>query len=545
MAKVQRSELRTLLFRFFPTFLALNLLVIPHGLGQQWEWAVTFSGPGKESATHVVNLDGVRYMAGTYDETFELQGNRLEAKGGSDVFLAELSETGDVLAAWSLSGPGDDRPSAILGLPDGGFVLAGTFWGEIEIDPVRLERPNGEKGIFLARYDGQGVLQWAEAIGGSGLKEPTSLAIYPGEGFLLGGYFEGELYAGETTLTAKGESDLFVLIYALGGALRRGFSAGGEGDTRATALAGLEDGRIFIGGYFNGKAGFGLDTLVAETADRDAFLCSYDAEGSPIWARKAGGVHDDDLISLAIDPDGYLYASGYLVGVMTLDENLSIQSSTGLSDFFLLQYTHDGNPLQARAMGGPEVQQALNLELQEGKPVISGIFQGSMSIDDKTIDAGGGFSSFIAGFEPELALEWISSARTSDDFYLRDMVSTDNKTWLICGDYRGPAQIGDFTLPESDGFDIFLGSVRQTATPVRETEDRGGAFHLFPNPASGEVTLQCGSTDYMVRIYNAEGKEVGQYRSPGQITVDHLSSGMYWLVCMEPGRNHWRRLIVD
>ena len=521
------------------------LLATPADLGgQSWDWLSAQVEPGQEAITHLIE-DGAGVMfGGTYTETIQLAGTTLPNRGDNDILLGEAGPTGDIVAVSSIGGPGDDLPTALRRMADGAFLLAGNYWGSIELLDVTLTVPDDQKALFIAVFESLGAIRWARSVSGSGLKEMSSV-VETAEGDIIAtGFFGGTLTVGPYTLEAEGKNDLFLASFSPEGEVNWATRAGYRSNTRATALATGLAGSLVVGGYYDDTTAIGTDTLVANTRDRDVFIASFDAAGNPQWARKAGGVHDDDLSGLATTSWGDIFATGFFVGVMNLGEGLSIESSTGFSDFFLLKYSAEGQPAAARAYGGPEVQQPTDLRIVDDKIALCGLFQGTMEIDGRTVSAGGGFSSFFALFETDLDLAYLAAASTEEEVFFRAVVPKGVDQWIAGGTYQGSFRAGSLLIGPGQGYDMVLGGLSMTATSTGEPRPDQAGFRIYPNPAGEWLNISCSASQFQVRLYSLNGRLISGYVSPEVIPLQGLGPGTYWIQCMEPERQHWRKLLI-
>jgi hypothetical protein len=93
-------------------------------------------------------------------------------------------------------------------------------------------------------------------------------------------------------LTSSGGDEGVLFNYDETGNLIYAFKIGGSGNDRINAIASDSSGNIYIAGAFSGTADFnpgaGVTNLVAAGGE-DMFFAKYDAAGSLVWARKAGG----------------------------------------------------------------------------------------------------------------------------------------------------------------------------------------------------------------------------------------------------------------
>lgn len=514
---------------------------------QNWQWVESFGGPGDESAqVMAARGGGAVVVGGAYEAGFMLNGVTLPVYGQEDSFIAATGESGDV-QWWAAAGSTlEDRLSGLAVDPLGDVVATGTYWEEAVFGDQVIRTKANLKGIFVVKYDGAGGdLKWVKSIDGSLLKEVTDLATDAAGNIFISGYFQDSLFIDDTVLTAAGDSDLFLLKLNPAGDLQWASRDGLTGNTRAIRLALTPEEEIIIGGYYDDTTRIAGETLTANTFDRDVFLARYDRNGVAQWARKAGGVHDDEFTGLAVASDGDIFATGFFVGRMTLSDDIVIESQTGNADFYLLHYNGAGTPQAARAMGSRErVQQTTDLLLREEEIILSGFYSGSMTIDDQTIDAGGGFGSFLAAFDRQLSLGWIKNLPAEDGLFLNRLCLTENGAITGTGEFRGNVDF-DGTPLRSAQFDLFL--ARLTTMPTsRPVPVADPSLRLFPNPAATVLYLRpptAGSFEY--QLFDAAGRRVLSGADNPVIALQNLPPGMYTLLYRDEERLIRRRVVVQ
>ncbi|NUO03691.1 MAG: hypothetical protein HUU01_24010, partial [Saprospiraceae bacterium] len=323
--------------------------------------ALIAGGTGNDAlnATALATDEAV-YASGTFNAPLTIGSTLLPHAGGNDFLL--LKSASDGTLDWAVSGGSflDEESAGIAAHPQGGVVCAGAFWFTAQFGALQLEAAQNPKAIFLIRYNSLGQAEWGKTIDGGSLKAASDLAVASDGSIYLSGFFQGQLVFGnDTTLTAQGNTDLFLAKFTAAGQLLWALNCGGQDDTRGEALAvDPLSGDVVVTGFYNKEAQFGDQILTANTSDRDVFIARFNAQGQNLWARRAGGVHDDNVSSLAVDAAGHSYLTGSFIGVMNLADGFSIQSLNGIPDFYLLRYAPDGTPLLARSMGGILQEQA-------------------------------------------------------------------------------------------------------------------------------------------------------------------------------------------
>lgn len=424
--------------------------------------------------------------------------------------------------------PLDDELSGLCADSEGNIFAAGAFWFSACFGGALLEAGGNPKGLFLLKISPKGSLLWGQALQGTGIKDLSSLQCDAFGHVWVAGFFGGQLTLGDTTLQATGDTDMFLAKFNAAGQLLWALREGWQRDTRATALVLTAQGEPRVGGYFNGQTRLASQMLNANTFDRDAFIAAYGTDGSPRWAMKAGGVHDDDLTSLATDEQGNLYATGFLVGVMSLGNGISIQSATGNPDFFILQYAPDGTPLRARALGGMQSQLATGIVVGRGYVAVCGYFQGAMQWDGLQLHSGSTFAGFVACFNTQLeGISAQAAVSTGGVFPQHIQLDADGRLW-VAGSFGGQ---GAFPTGSATALGTFDGFLLYTAAPVRthEPELTTASWRVIPNPASDWIEVKGAAQGQIFWIADTAGRCCAGPMSAQRLYVGYLPPGMYYL----------------
>ncbi len=507
-----------------------TILILPFpGSGpaaQTWASFWRSAGPGAETVDRIaVSPDGAVCAAGTFDQDFSPGGDNFPSLGGKDLFFGCMEPSG--AWRWVKSGGSilDDEINGLASDAEGNIILAGTYWFNGAFDGITLSAGSNPKGIFLLKFSPSGEALWGLSANGSALKGVGGVGTDPMGNIWLTGFFEGQLSIGDTLLAAAGQTDLFLAKFDPQGNLLWALREGLQGDTRAQAIAVDEEGMAVIGGYFNSQALIAGISHTANTSDRDVFIAKYNAAGQALWSRKAGGVHDDDITGLALDEQGQIYATGYLVGVMNLGEGISIQSATGNPDFYMLNYAQDGTPKRARAFAGTQSKLATSIASAGGKVFVSGYFQGNMSWDGFSLSSPGAFTGFFAGFNNQFEGVWAQAIPATQGLFPQMVALAPGGRLWAAGSFSGTGQF-PVGVEHSEG--VFDGFIMSTGDPVRVSSSEKPAGPLaFPNPATDLVNIPGIGPGETVTIFDATGRYcMGPFYS-GPIEIGALSPGQY------------------
>jgi PKD repeat protein len=243
-----------------------------------------------------------------------------------------------VIWAKSAGGQGYDFLTSVAVGDTGNIYLTGYFGSDTLIFGADSLINAGWNDIFLAKYDTNGNVLWAQSAGGTGNDRATSVASDTlGNTCLTGCFYNSTLIFGSYTLTNAGQIDIFLAKYNANGNVNWAKSEGGLSDDYAHFNTMDASGNIYMaGGFESPNINFGSNTLtnVGFGTGGDIFLTKYSTSGNVLWAKSAGGTDDDYAGSVALDSSGNIFLTGgfessnFTFGVDTL-------TSAGYYDIFI------------------------------------------------------------------------------------------------------------------------------------------------------------------------------------------------------------------
>ncbi|MCB0597913.1 MAG: T9SS type A sorting domain-containing protein [Lewinellaceae bacterium] len=501
---------------------------------QSWSWVTPVDGSGGESCAVLQALEGGGLVAGgAFTGNLAVQGITIEGMGNDDLYLLRLGAGQELEWALAAGSAQDDETTALAELPDGDIAFAGAFWFGIQLGDTLLSSGSTARSLFVARLSPEGQLRWARSIPGQGLKNITGLVARSDGSLALTGYFEQNLDLDPFLLdSGRDDGSTFAFVAALNGdgTTLWAQQAGHSNDTRANAIALLPDGGLAIGGFFNDTTRFEAEQFTANTFDPDAFIASYAAGGAFRWVRKAGGVVDDEIRALAAAPGGSIYATGTMIGVMAVSEDIVLQTASGNPNFFLLQYSSDGEPLFGRTLGNAQIQRGLAIDAREGQVAISGTFTGDLELDGLSISSGGVPHGFVAGFNAAGEGRWLISIPADVALVASCLDIGPEGEVIVGGSYAQMATFDDEVLTAMGSTGGFIGQLNPALTPVVEQPIRELGVQISPNPGSGHFYLKPRGLPYNIQLYDGLGRLVGRWEGVDELHLNGLPSGLYNLV---------------
>jgi len=401
----------------------------------------------------------------------------------SDVFIARYKPDGEFLWAKNQGGEWWDHGTRISTLNDGGFLSTGYFeslavFGKGEPNETFMQG----KGIFFAKYRGNGTLLWVKKVDSSMFSGAMDTAVFSDGSFLMTGYYLrealfGEGEANETYLSVNDSYfHLFFARFYPDGTLAWVKQSLGSGTAVSYGLDAMPDGSACVVGYFEETPAWGPgepgETFLTSNGGKDFFIARYRTDGSLVWARGIGSAEDDLAYSVIACPDGSCVMTGEFRDTVVLghqEDRETILVSEGKSDIFIAVYDAEGRLVWAKQAGGVMDDWGMSLGMNtDGSVVLSGQFWKSAMFGINTTDETAiqsslpdGSSIFLADYSSDGSLRWVRSAVDSAD--IRHMAVIDNGGIYLTGKFDFHALFGpgdpreiEFSLPAGPNEDMFI-----------------------------------------------------------------------------------------
>ena len=183
--------------------------------------------------------------------------------------------------------------------------------------------------FLLIKYNSAGVIQWQRTLGGVGLDYGASVSLDSTDNVYV---------TGSTTSIGSGNADLVLAKYSSSGSIEWQRTLGGSSNDYGHSVNVDSTGSIYVVG----------DSYTRQGARPDLLITKYLSNAVQSWARYAGGTGYTWGKSVTTDPQGDVYALGYLRLRVYLKGRVSY-SSPG---FALIKYTSTGAILWQRQLGG-------------------------------------------------------------------------------------------------------------------------------------------------------------------------------------------------
>ncbi|HAD97589.1 MAG TPA: hypothetical protein DCG19_09290, partial [Cryomorphaceae bacterium] len=286
------------------------------------------------------------------------------------------------------------------------FYITGSFYEEVDFDPGTATfnlTSTGFSDVFISKLDPAGNFIWAKKLGGTGYDGSRSITTDAFGNVYTTGFFQGtvDFDPGTATfnLTSAGFSDAFISKLDTAGNFVWAKKWGGVENDQAFSITTDASGNVYTTGYFQGTVDFDPATAtfnLTSAGKSDVFISKLDTAGNFVWAKKWGGVEDDQTFSITTDASGNVYTTGYFQGTVDFDPATATfnLTSAGFSDAFISKLDTAGNFMWAKRLGGAEGVQAWSITTDaSGNVYTTGFFRGTCDFDPGT----GTFNLISAG----------------------------------------------------------------------------------------------------------------------------------------------------
>jgi hypothetical protein len=243
----------------------------------------------------------------------------------------------EVQWAAQYGGSGDQEVLGIAAGANGDLIVTGRFEGSLPFGAPPLIAA-GSQDVFVARFSPTGQHLWSLQAGDAEFQTPTGLAVAPNGDIIVGGYFNGTMTVGGTSVTAPGGTDPFLLRLTANGDLvwLRRFVAGEDAHVRAVAVDGSGNPVVFGDCQVSINLGGGA----VDCGSQSMFLAKLPPSGAtPTWVKTFGGATASEV---ALDSAGNIAIAGRFSGTINFGGGTLTGTGDSSSDFFVARFDPGG-----------------------------------------------------------------------------------------------------------------------------------------------------------------------------------------------------------
>jgi len=362
----------------------------------------------------------------------------------------------------------DSESIGLAGLPDGGVVMVGRYYGEVDFGGGKLPSPNDNYQAYVAKYDGSGNHVFSKSYGNDFAESAIDVAVFPDGTMLVTGTFNWPVDFGTGQLSPIG-TDIFLLKIDPEGKTIWSQRYGGEGTQRPVAIAVTNDGGAVLVGATSGNFDVGLGSPIA--TQNDGFVLRLDSKGEPKWVKL---LESDSFVSISDVAvhrlTGEIAVGGYFDNQLVVS-GLPNLVPDGYQDGFVVLYDDAGTAKWNRAIGGQgysDYVNALTMHPKESTVYLTGQLEGRVNL-------GGGVLGDPDMYDPNTFLLALTTGGAYLNSHLYGGESTDagydialdaNSNVYVVGEYYSRMKFGAIELVSKGNADAFVGKARPNLEPA-------------------------------------------------------------------------------
>lgn len=365
-------------------------------------WAKSFGTTGWNEAYDITtDASGNVYLTGHFSGTINFGNGVITSAGGSDIFIAKYNSSG--IIQWvQKAGSNDSNYEYGYGIAldaTGNVYVAGSFRGTADFGGIALTSA-GDEDIFVAKYDNDGTIQWANKYGGIYKDFARDIAVNTTNDVFVGGTFSSSFSYGSITISPPfvGTSDAFIAKHASDGTVSWVKRGGGNYADFGNSIATDAAGNVYLAGSFADNATFGTINIAANGSYLDAYVAKFDADGASQWVIKAGGQNDDEAKGIVVDANGNGYLTGYYR--QTPFFGTTPIKSFGQKDYFTAKFDNSGTFQWVKYGGSKQDDSGAALSKNGTKIRVFGNFSGTGFFDSNImVSPSGNPNAFLQKIE--------------------------------------------------------------------------------------------------------------------------------------------------
>ena len=551
--------------------LILFLLFASNCCSQSWVWEKTAGTGGGYGRSVTVDATGNAFVTGAlYNPSITFGNTTLTNAGSSIVFVAKYDGTGHALWAKSAGGTDNNGGNSISADPNGNVYATGYYINtSITFDAVTLSN-SGNADAFIVKYDGDGNVQWARSIGGSGVETGYCASVDAGGNiFIIGSFSSAVISIGSFTLNNSDPSgttsDAFIAKYNSSGTLMWAQSVGGVNDDYGRGVSADAHGNVFITGYFNSPTVTISSTTIANDSvgTNDAFIIKCASNGNVLWAKTIVGGGNDAGASVSVDAGGNAFVTGgFSSSSITLGTNTLVNASAGTDDIFVAKYGVNGNVLWAKRAGdiGDDYGISLSSDLNGSVFVTGGfsIYTPSITFDATTLTPAN-YSGCVAGpCDPMFIVQYDANGNVLCGSALQS--GSDDRN-AVCAGASGNAYLtGDFdanyfilgadTFHTTIGDEFFIAKYSGAGGLGVNEVHAANFVTIYPNPSTGifGITIRNVRAETKICVRDVLGNCVldkGSVKNENQeIDLSKEAPGIYFVEVIAGNTRNVKKILV-
>ena len=476
----------------------------------QFQWSVRFYdgynvyGSIFEIKNNVIRISLTFSDSLVYE--FHGQSTTLFKKGGVSTCLMNLDLDGHIVDSHLIQSTRHFYFTDIITLSNGNTLLSGSFLDSMSFDPQTTYYSKGKGDAFVAMMDKQYKISWI-------------------------------------TFFSTPENEYLDKIY-------------------------VRDSRIYFAVRYadtiSVQTPVGWKTFPSKGKD-DALYGYLNMSGEIQKIFSFGGDDYDQIRSIAVDQNNFMYIGGYFGGIVNFanpGHPAANHTSTGSWDAFLAKYNSVGDLVWVKTFDNTYYTRISSIDLIRGNELyITGEYTSKADLDPGPdsiiVETDNQTDIFISKFNTNGDLKW-SYALPGQGYEGAEgiHVSTENSKFFLTGSLVQTLDCDpsseEYTLNSYGSSDIFYACYSEdnvlTVTDGPSFVGEPLDVIVAPNPTPGKVKISSDDEIHSIMIEGMDGKIIRSFTMPGygsEVNLTDLPSGMYFITLMTENKSVTRKIIKE
>ena len=429
-------------------------------LFENFEWVVTLGNTAPDQGVKLtVDLEGDVIAIGDFNGTIFM--GEVNNIGTQDIYLT-TPEQGVYIAKYNKAGV-IQWARAITSTLVQGPIFARSVITDAN-DNIYVVSDNNLTGfILLSKYNSSGVLLNTLNIPVGPSQFLGDIKVDKYENVYICGSFQGTLNLGAFTLTSLTQDAGFVakldstLTFVWANQLST------TNFSKCFELAVLKEEYLYLTGSFDTQVNFGNVTLNG-VGNPDLFISKLNTgDGTCLWAESLAfdSLTSFSDSSICIDPKGHVLVTGSFQGTIQLEKK-KITSFPGANDIFVIKLLSTGKLMWMKMCGGQSGDEAFDIESDSEENVyITGSYTSPAYFSPVEINSRGGTDIYLTKFNKDGILVDIVTAGGVNNDKGADLVLDREENIYITGYFTGEADFSPYVVmsPPGSVADAFIGKI--------------------------------------------------------------------------------------
>lgn len=334
-----------------------------------------------------------------------------------DAFLAKFNAKGNRVWATYWGGVGSENGYSVTTDKEGNVYVTGETSNSPGLATTGAAQiaSGGGYDAWLAKFDANGVLQWATYYGGTGADYGRSIVTDSRGNIYMAGITAstgGIATAGAHQSILGGGNDAFLVKFNKNGVRQWATYYGGTGTESGFGIAIDANDYVYLTGItgstnnISTTAGF----QPVKSTGNDAYLVKFNSDGIRQWGTYFGGNNSDNATGIAIDKNNGIYITGNTTSTNIATAQSQQAVNNGSTDAFLTKFDTDGKLKWCTYYGGSGTENGRQVNTDKnGFVYLSG--NTTSATDIATTNSiqpayGGNTDAYVVKFDSEGVRQW-------------------------------------------------------------------------------------------------------------------------------------------